>query len=602
MRNESIIGEIVACPQCGSMVHIIPPGETEPPVPIAPSAASPVVTPTTTSPVETPTPQPPPEEAELVEAMETTSGLNWIAWTAGILAVGATLFGAAHFWSAEPESSAAALPASKKPIENSAEVPAVVETATTTVESVEPEPTSEKLPSQPKSKPKQAVAKPAAPAQTAPPPTPEPPPPVPLVARRYDPLDLEPEGLDLTALDELETQESATESEESDGVEPPTEDFEPVASTLPVARRGSDPEWDVAASDAKQQLAKRLPSLQFRGLRLIDFLTLVAQLSGSPVSVSAEQLQMAGISPRKRVSLNVTDITLDEALTQVLDPLRLEFALDGPQVIVRRKGASQVREIEYPIDDLASDDAEAKQLANWVRRLVVPASWQEGSLTIDGESFRISQSQQVHYQVLVFLERLRLVRNLPTRSRYPVERLVPTPLQAAMAGRLSAPALFTFSRETSFTEVLLHWQRELDLPLLVDWPTLAEAELWPESTIVCAVADEPWDKALSKVLEPLDLDWRPACGGAIEISSVKRFEADQQLELYRLTSKQPLDREKLALNLQKHLDRVFPTGARESVSSLIVDPEGPAVLALQPATAHRAILSWLIEQKLFHQP
>jgi hypothetical protein len=335
---------------------------------------------------------------------------------------------------------------------------------------------------------------------------------------------------------------------------------------------------------------------------LVDFLTLVSQLSGSPVSVGSEQLQMAGISPRERVSLDARDISLDEVLTQVLEPLRLKYVVDGPQVIVVRKDADQVREIEYPIDDLVSDDTSAEQLADWVRQLVAPASWQESGLEIVGDSLRIEQSQRVHYQVLIFLERLRLVRGLSTRSRYPVERLAPTPLHAAMATRLTAPALFTFSRETPLGEVFLHWQRELDLPLLIDWPSLAEVQLWPESTVICAVAARPWQEVLTDVLDPLGLNWRATTGGAIEISSAEQCQRDPQLELYPLSSAEPVDATQILNGLREHILKNRTPATAEQKTRLAFDPTGPTILALQPATAQREILAWLIEQGLFRQP
>jgi len=256
-----------------------------------------------------------------------------------------------------------------------------------------------------------------------------------------------------------------------------------------------------------------------------------------------------------------------------------------------RQDADRVREIDYPVDDLK---ASPQQLAEWVQRLVAPESWQTGKLEVTAGALRIEQSQRVHYQVLVFLERLRLVSGLLPRSKFPTQRLAPTPLPAAMAERLSAPAVFTFSRETPLADVLQHWQRELGVPLLVDWPALAEVDLWPESTIVCAVADKPWEAALDEVLGPLGLDWRTTFGGAIEISSADRLQHDLQLELYPLRSDKPIDAEKLIAALGKKLST--------QSGELVFDPAAHALLARQPADAQRQIFAWLTEQGLLRTP
>jgi len=598
VRNESIIGEIVACPQCGSMVQVTPPGAS------AGSSAESALP----EEVETNGPVHNVEEQLVAEQpiAETVGGIRLIAWAVGILILGTTLLGTAIFWPAETETSDASLartveqpeasetqaPAIAKspPVDNPPKTPAEtrlsIETPLDIPEVVE-EPAEEIV--------EETVVE--ARVEEAAPETEEVE--VARVARRYDPLDLDPEGLDMAALEGLTEKDpdiepaSAPASDDSES--------EPTTSTLPIVRRGSDPRWDVASSNAKQRLARRLPTIEFDRMRLVDFLSLISQLSGSPVSVSSEQLLMAGISPRKLVSLDAKDITLDESLSQVLQPLRLKHRIDGPLVIVVRQEADQVRDIEYPIDDLVSDDTTAEQIANWIRQLVAPAKWDEANLEIADGSLRIKQSRLVHYRVLVFLERLRLVRGMSTRSRYPIERLAPTPLHAAMAERLTAPALFTFSRETPIGEVFLHWQRELDLPLLVDWAALSEVQLWPDSTVVCAVADQPWHEVLTEVLEPLGLDWRAAAGGAIEISTVEQLGSDCQLELYRLSSEQPIDWEHVVSGLRKHLTTLRHSDLSDSITELSVDPTGPALLALQPASAQREILAWLVEQKLIPQ-
>ena len=597
VRNESIIGKIVACPQCGSMVQVVAPGEAE----LSPAeAGSPGAV------DELSVPEPPVEDsvASDLPTVAAVASYRWIAWAIGILVVGTTLLGTALFWSSEPEiSEAAPLPAIEQPdtteIEESS-VPETVAIDSTVVTPIEEETAAELPPVELDVRSEETIVE--ATVEDAKPQAVVEPVEVARVARRFDPLDLDPEGLDLNSLDHLGESDTVAAPVGPPATGETGTNPKPESSTFPIVRRGSDPERDVAATDAKQQLARRLPILEVRAMRLVDFLTLVSQLSGSPVSVGSEQLLMAGISPRKQVSLAASDISLDEALTRVLEPLRLEHVVDGPQVILLRKDSDQVREIDYPIDDLVSDDTDAEQLANWLRQLVAPTSWQGAPLEFADQSFRIQQSQRVHYQVLVFLERMRLVRGLSTRSSYPVERFAPTPLHAAMAERLTAPALFTFSRETPLSEVFLHWQRELDLPLLVDWPALAELQLWPESTVICAVADRPWHDVLTDVLEPLGLDWRATIGGAIEISSAEQFARDLQLELYPLISDKPTDADQILQGLRDHFSQNRLAALEASDTELVFDPTAPAILALQPATAQREILAWLVEQGLFRQP
>jgi hypothetical protein len=511
--------------------------------------------------------------------MEEQSSYGLIAGSVAGLVIGAALFGAVLLWPSAPTASDAASPraVAQPPIEATPTLPVTIseptkEPAPAAIEEPVPAPTEPDVveaKNASEAKPQAEVA-PVAEKR---------------VAERIDPLELDPEGLDLGTLE----REPVPSIDRAITEPPPSPEL--AASTQPVVRRGHEPQENLAARDARQRFGRRLPAFSVKGMTLVDFLSLMSQLGGVPVSVGSEQLLMAGISPREQVSLDVQDKSLDVVLAEALDPLRLTHEFRGAQVVVVRQGADRVREIEYPIDDLKSSP---QQLAAWVRQLIAPESWQAGKLEVAEDSLRIEHSQDVHYQVLVFLERLRLAGGLLPRSRYPIQRLAPTPLHKAMAERLSAPALFTFSRETPLAEVLLHWQRELDVPLLVDWPALAEVDLWPESTIVCAVADKSWEAALDEVLQPLGLDWRATFGGAIEISSAERLRHDLQLELYPLRGDKSFDPQELVVALRKTLS----TAAGE----LAFDPAANALFALQPASAQRQILSWLSERALLHVP
>jgi hypothetical protein len=562
VRNEALIGQIIACPKCGSMVEVSPPSVPETPI------------------------------AEASSPVAAGPSYALLAWSVMGVVVGAALFGAILLWPTAPAVSdatspqiaeqAAAIEAAPTALETTDEPAAMTSAQEASVESETPEP--QPLPPQEPFVTEEAavveapseIAKPQAGAARGG---------EARVARRFNPLDLDPEGLELSTLDDPPRQQDTRVSEDP----PPSP--EPVASTQPVVRRGADAERNLAARDAKTRFSRRLPALSVKNMALVDFISLLSQLGGVPVSVGSEQLLMAGISPRQQVSLDAQDITLDAALVRVLDPLRLEHEFQGPQVVVVRQGADQVREIEYPINDLGTS---GEELAAWLKQIVAPTSWQVGALKIADGSLSIKQTQRVHYQVLMFLERLRLMSGMSPRSRYPVQRLAPTPLHGALAERLAAPGLFTFSRETPLADVFLHWQREIDVPLLVDWPALAEVDLWPESTIVCAVADQTWSAALDEVLEPLGLDWRATFGGAIEISSAERLHRDMQLDLYPLRRDKAADSAAAISALKEHLS---PTEG-----DLIFDPAVNVLIARQPASAQRQILAWLVEHDLIRVP
>jgi len=226
--------------------------------------------------------------------------------------------------------------------------------------------------------------------------------------------------------------------------------------------------------------------------------------------------------------------------------------------------------------------------------LVVPAAQpplgETVSLETSDNTLSIEQAQQFHYQVLIFFERLRLARKIPPRSRFPVKRLAGSSAYATLAERLRTQTTFTFSHYTSIGEIVRYWQQELGVPILVDWPALAELGFWPNSRIACTAENKPWSTALDQVLEPLGLGWRAVVGGAVEITSAEKVQTELQLEIYQL------DRE-LGDQTERVLGELRGI-AEKKPAAIAYDPTGKVLLVLQPAAVQRLIYQWLVDKKL----
>jgi hypothetical protein len=572
VRNPALVGQIIACPKCDSMVLVERPSTS---IPIAPVMAAAIVPPAVNLPkFEEPledftasesfaepiaAPEVPPTEMASVLEASTSSSVNFIMGSVASFVVGATLMGAVLLWRSgdEPSDTAAALdpaPVVQQPQPTVVEEPVTKpnrehfeaspveetqspETAAIAEQTNEPKieanaplsgpivlPPQEKVsleppvtPTEEKNEPKLVIRE----ADES------------RVARKYDPLQLDPEQMDLTTV----SAGAASDSAPSEGAnEPPA--TEPMANAAaPAVDQSPVKLSEIRAAtgrrSAEAQLKRVLPAVNVKDLPLLSFLALMSQLSGVPVSIAPEQLQMAGISAGRPVSANIATKSIGEILAEVLGPLHLEAQSDGEQIILVRQHGDQIRGIDYPVDDLGISHT---QLAQWIEQLVAPETWKSvggpGTITVEGDKLHIEQAQQVQYEVLIFLERIRLAKEKPLRSKYPERLLSARPYKSTIAEQVSAPAIFTFSHETPLAEVFLYWQTEMGLPVFVDWPALATAKLWPESRITCRSANEPWHTALDQILEPLGLGWHAVSGGGIQITSLEVVESDPVLDIY----------------------------------------------------------------------
>ncbi len=421
---------------------------------------------------------------------------------------------------------------------------------------------------------------------------------------RIDPLDIDPEGLDISTLlhPEAAAQPAVSAADEPPAPSVASEAAEAAEADAAAAAAAARPVVDRDASappNAAALLVRRLPSVKVERMPLCRFLDFATQLSGLPVSVAPEQLAMARASAASVVSVDAKDATIEQLLSLALGPLRLSPKVGSLDIRVEFADAARERELVYPIDDLASDAAEAQQLAGWIQALAAPRTWQSAGgaapLTIEGQTLRIRQPEGIQYETLLFLERYRLARGLAPRSKYPVELLPTQAGSADLAKRMQGSTTFTFSEYTPLREVFRYWQEELAAPVLVDWPALAEERLWPHSRIVTSAIDKPWSTALDESLAKLNLAWRPAGGRTIEITTLAKAKSEPQLEIYRLAAEAKTTSDDIAAKVQ---ELSGATGATETDgAATIFDAAHRVLMVRQPAVVERALRGWLIEQR-----
>jgi hypothetical protein len=417
---------------------------------------------------------------------------------------------------------------------------------------------------------------------------------------RIDPLDLDPEGLDLAtllhgdsgppidsvAMNDLEETPAPVDSDA-----PANKDAGPEPMALPEGGRVAEgAEIEPPAAPAIL-LARRLPAVKVTQMPLALFVDFATGLSAVPVSVPVDELQLAAASSSSAVSVDLKDATLEQMLAEGLRPLRLEPKVVDGQIELRRSGAGGRRQLAYPVDDLISGDA--KELAAWVTRFVTPEAWQtgggDGRLQADGATLRVDADERVGFATILFLEQYRVACGLPPKSKYPAALLKSRSAKGELAARLAAPATFTFTRPTALRDLIHWWQQEADIAILVDWPALTQSRLAPHSRVTASVAGKPWSEALSTVLEPLGLGWRHVDKWTIEISTLAKLQSEPVLELYGLANGAG----------GRSADALAKVNALSgSASDAVFDAKHGVLIVRGPATMQRDLLAWLQAEKL----
>ncbi|WP_442484859.1 hypothetical protein [Aeoliella sp. SH292] len=302
------------------------------------------------------------------------------------------------------------------------------------------------------------------------------------------------------------------------------------------ASRGPSYAEALAEGELDSRLAMKLPAVAWKDVPLVVAFRELEQLSGVPVTVDPEALKMAGVDVARGISVESQNSTVRELAAKVAATVRLQVVPTPDGLALVKTGADKWRnEVKYDVDDLASDAVATQALADLVRQVVAPASWDDrrAKMRVENTSFFTSQETAVHYDTLIFLERLRLARGLPARSKYPAAALAVEPRLASLGDRLKRPMTFAFVDWTPLGEVFDYWQQTGRVTILTDWQQLADQDLRPLATMAGSVDNLGFAAAMDASLTPLGLAWVPVDGNTIEITTRDTADATRWVEFYQ---------------------------------------------------------------------
>jgi hypothetical protein len=307
-----------------------------------------------------------------------------------------------------------------------------------------------------------------------------------------------------------------------------------------------------AEVEVRARLAVRIPQIDLPQMPLADAVALLAGMGNVPVSFDPDAMQELGVTSRDPVSVSLSNKTVGVALGTIVASRKLACVLDGGQVLVTSPAEHRqsLNAVRYPVEDLTGKDLRAAGgLARLVETLVAPESWQasggRGTIRAEEGVLVVNQSGSVHYQVLVFCEKLRTARGLPARS--PLSRTNPglftlaTRAQRA-AGVLGHPLTANFRQPAPLPEILAQLRQSSGAEIFVDGSALAAAGTSENVQATLQVQQQPLAAALDQLLAPLGLGWRAVAPDAVQVTTREIVAARLELEFYRtgsLLAKEP---------------------------------------------------------------
>jgi hypothetical protein len=348
---------------------------------------------------------------------------------------------------------------------------------------------------------------------------------------------------------------------------------DPAEATRPALPRPPERAVDLAA-----RLADPLPLIEAADTPLVDFLAVLADFSTIPITLDPDGLPLVQARATSPINFKLQSTTVGQALRTGIAAYKLAVVEEGNQLRVTLAEPPTMRKLNYPLAGLAETEVEAEYLANLLRSLIAPDSWQplagvgdiesanpdaanpdapdagaasttddsrdtdkapapRGTIDVAADKLAIQQSMAVHARVFFLLERLRTARgqrHLPYAAKFdPVWLSLATRSEQA-APKLAASVTANFGYGAQLGTILKHLESAAGVRILVDWRALAAAGWNPDGEVPFTADAESLSTALTRLAQSMDLDWRAIDADTLELTTTEALAARPDLEFYEV--------------------------------------------------------------------
>lgn len=313
-------------------------------------------------------------------------------------------------------------------------------------------------------------------------------------------------------------------------------------------------------------------------LPLFRFFYLVTTLGNFPITVDMQSLELSGSSLFSPVLVSAENKTLEVILTSVLDPLGLAMVQNGGHVIIlhQRHISPEVLRSDVQreqIDKLGLTTVELSDIVN--QALGDPQKpIAAGDIANDPTALTIQGDQRIQDQVQRFLQRMLQADKLQTID--------------GQANELDAweqyqdNSSLNFHRKTPLVRILAYLNNETGLHFQVNWDQLWKVGWTPSSQVTLVTDNETLLSGLEQLLTSNGLSFIARADNVLEITSARHALETNLVSFYDLTKTDKTRRDALLKTL-RDMQRTLNI-------RIIEQGPGTCTIISAPAPVHRQIV------------
>ena len=349
---------------------------------------------------------------------------------------------------------------------------------------------------------------------------------------------------------ELETTEPEVESKEEE-TQPAEVEKQPDDTNAVEPAFVPQPIQDREEIDVNARLQFAFSGMKAEQTTLYDAATKLADMAGVPLTWDLPGMRLFDIPLDQPIRLDFGETTIGEALATLLAQQRLATLVEHGQIFIYPIDAADptLKEVRYDITDIirssvtpdaanVSDSITTAVLVDMIPRMIAPFSWQMpekqateevGSITAEGTVLVVKQTEINQKEVFRFLEMIRSARKIPlvsitTKGAQDAERILRELFSEQICSEtLAQPLTLHYNSPTPLVEIFKTLTPAMKIRFFVNHRVLNESqcplsELRGTVHVENGTAREALRQLLHSV-DQLELTYRIVDHDAIEITT-----------------------------------------------------------------------------------
>ncbi|MDR2117432.1 MAG: hypothetical protein LBP87_13735 [Planctomycetaceae bacterium] len=369
---------------------------------------------------------------------------------------------------------------------------------------------------------------------------------------------------------------------------------------------GIIPTSPILSLDIPARLAIPLTGLKLEKTPLFYVVRLFSDLTEIPVTFDIDEMRPRGIRIDVPLTVQFDAGTVGEILTKILAAHELELVIEDRQILitVSPERRNTFSERTFDITDLVentkntSEPLTPERLAKILQRLVDPAN--NSFIRIEGNSLIVRNRFRLLDETLRVLEQLRVIRNLQQQTDVVEKFLVP---EAFGWDIMMSPMTLNYYQPTLLSDVLLQLESATKIHILVDHKSLHRmlSPLQPMKAVVRCNRGTVHE-ALEKLLASVDvaaLTYRIVDYDVLEITTTDsaRQSEKMSIEVHRFVTATDETPEELARTIRSALEpdswRLPDDSETIGLGDIIIDHPSGCLFIRQSQPIQRQIRLWL---------